>query len=91
METNLTGTNPSIGRHPKTAQVATPKWEQGYSGEDNPRHILTAEQVLEIYASTEPQMVLAKRYGVSRQTISMIRHGKRWTWLTQGRTEVGAA
>jgi hypothetical protein len=47
------------------------------------RHILTAEQVLAVYASHEPYPVLAKRYGVHGNTISMIRHGRRGRWFTQ--------
>lgn len=93
METNLTGTNPSIVAHTEALQVATPKWEKGYSGEDNPQHVLTAKQVLDIYSSTEPRVVVARRHEVSVSTVSMIRNGKRWAWLTQGRdrTEEGAA
>jgi hypothetical protein len=91
MKKNLAGTNPSIEEHSKAPQVDTPKWEKGSTGEDNPRHILIAAQVLDIYASDEPQAILAKRYGVHKNTISMIRTGRRWAWLTQAQAEAGAA
>jgi hypothetical protein len=80
MKNDLTGSNPSIERHPETPQVAAPHFSPG---EDNPSAILTAEQVLAIYASDEPVKDLAHRYRVNRNTISMIRHGRRWKWLTQ--------
>ena len=42
------------------------------------RAALTADMAREIKASTEPDFVLAVRYGVSRQTITDIRHGRSW-------------
>jgi hypothetical protein len=92
MTTNLTGTNPSIERHSDAPQAAT-RWPLGAIGEDNPRAVLTTDQVLAIYSSKEPVKDLAHRYGVNRNTVSMIRHGRRWAWLTQGqdRAEDGAA
>lgn len=44
--------------------------------------ILTEQGVREIRASTEPQPVLAARYGVSRQTISAVKCGTIWRHLT---------
>lgn len=43
---------------------------------------LTETQVLEIYASSELQSVLAKNFGVCRSNISLIKAGKSWSWLT---------
>lgn len=65
---------------PAAKQGGTPPYGPG---EEHPHHILTAGQVLDIYASDAPVKDLADRYGVNRNTISMIRHGKRWGWLTQ--------
>lgn len=57
----------------------------GYSlpGESNPTHKLTAAQVSAIRAEAAPGNfnVLGKRYGVSRSTVSLIYHGKRWNTL----------
>lgn len=49
-------------------------------GEANSRAKLTAAQVREIRQrlSTEPQMALAREFGVSQTTISRILSGKRW-------------
>ena len=45
---------------------------------------LTKEQALEIYRSTDKQMDLAKRFGVSQTTVSIIKKGEVWGWLTDG-------
>lgn len=76
--------------HIEALQTATPKWEKGYSGEDSPQHVLTTAQVLDIYTSTESRAVVARRHDVSVSTVSMIRNGKRWAWLTS-RVQDGAA
>lgn len=44
---------------------------------------LTKEQALEIYRSTDKQMDLAKRFGVSQTTVSIIKNGDAWGWLTK--------
>ena len=43
---------------------------------------LHPDDVLVIHASDESGPVLAERYGVSRVTISHIKRGKTWSWLT---------
>lgn len=40
---------------------------------------LTPAAVAHILQSTEPNTVMAARYGVTRQAISLIRNGKNWT------------
>lgn len=47
-------------------------------GETHGRHKLTEAQVREIRTRTETQRVLAAEYGVSQQTISKIKTGKKW-------------
>lgn len=44
---------------------------------------LTSEQALEIYTSTDKQVDLAKRFGVSQTTVSIIKRGDVWGWLTK--------
>ncbi len=44
--------------------------------------ILTEEQVLEIYGSTEPAVEAASKYGVTKWTIYNVRNGRDWSWLT---------
>jgi hypothetical protein len=39
---------------------------------------LTAEQVAEIRASADTQMVLARRYGISQPQVSRIKRGQTW-------------
>ena len=39
---------------------------------------LTLEQVHEIRASIEPQRVFMEKYGITRHTVSNIRHGRTW-------------
>lgn len=60
-------------------------------GEQHPHHKLTAGEVLTIRASYIPGLItladLAKCYGVSKQTISVILSGKSWGWLTEGTSE----
>lgn len=53
-------------------------------GERNGQAVLTPEDVREIKScgGLEPQWVTAQRYGVSRQTVSDIRRGKRWAHLS---------
>ena len=47
-------------------------------GEKNSNAKFTREQVAEIRQSTEPETVVAARYGVHRATIGKIRRGERW-------------
>lgn len=42
---------------------------------------LTAADVREIRASSEPQKVVATRFGVSVNTVSMIRRRTRWRYV----------
>lgn len=97
MKSNLTGTNPSIADASSPGKQApsqrVPRNLPYPPGSQNPRAVLSEDEVLDIYRSTEPVFEVAERYGVNRNTVSMIRHGRRWAWLTQGqaRTEDGAA
>jgi hypothetical protein len=43
---------------------------------------LTEEEVLVIYASEKPGVILAAEYGVSKTMISRIKTGKAWKYLT---------
>lgn len=45
---------------------------------------LTSDQVIQIYTSDEPGVVLAKRYGVAASKISAVRNGKTWRSVTEG-------
>lgn len=49
-----------------------------YRGENHPQSKLTNEQVKEIKTSPLPNIKLAKKFGVHRSLISMIRAGKVW-------------
>lgn len=51
-------------------------------GESNPLAKLRAEQVIEIRESSEPQRILAARYGIDQSTVSNIKTGRRWRELT---------
>ena len=52
-------------------------------GEEHPKHILTEEQVVEIYLdNTLTQKELGEVYGVSRSTIQAIKHGRMWKHIT---------
>ncbi len=46
---------------------------------------LTEANVLEIFHSREHQETTAARFGIIRQTVSDIRRGRRWAWLTSSR------
>jgi hypothetical protein len=48
---------------------------------------LNEDQVLEIFSSTETTYVLAKRFNVKRGSISAIKKGKSWKWLTTPSSE----
>lgn len=49
--------------------------ESALRGEKNPRAKITDAQALVIIRSTEPQAVLAKRYGIQQSTVSRIKNG----------------
>lgn len=51
-------------------------------GERHHNAKLTRAQVLDIYRTAEPHHVTAERHGVSPTTVSFIRSGRRWGWLT---------
>lgn len=58
---------------------------ENHKGEKHSRSKLTNDQVLEIYKRVhegEIQRVLAKEFKVSRQHISVIKLGKKWSFLT---------
>jgi hypothetical protein len=52
------------------------------SGEENPASKLTDQQVREIRASTDRQVDVAKRYGVSQTLISKIKRREAWLHLS---------
>jgi hypothetical protein len=54
-------------------------------GEGNPSARLTETQVMNIYTSTEPMLVLASEYGVTRRMVHHIKTGKHWSHVTQHR------
>jgi hypothetical protein len=60
---------------------------EGRPGENNPCHILTEVDVLAIRNDPElsklSQVEVGLRFGVSRQTVSDIRSGKRWRYLLE--------
>lgn len=45
--------------------------------------VLSEQHVLEIAASSDSNGVMARKYGVSEETVSGIRRGKTWRWLTE--------
>ena len=47
-------------------------------GEEHMNHKLTREKVLEIRASTDPERVVARRYGISGANVHAIRKRKTW-------------
>lgn len=51
-------------------------------GEQHGHAKLTEEDVLAIYRSSARQETVARIYGIARQTVSDIRIGRRWKWLT---------
>jgi hypothetical protein len=52
-------------------------------GEKHGSNKLTETQVMAIYASDKIHRELAAEFGVARQTISDIKSGRYWSWLTQ--------
>lgn len=51
-------------------------------GEENGQSKLTEEGVMQIYHSEQPQAALAACFGIHQSTVSNIKHGKSWSWLT---------
>ena len=51
-------------------------------GEDHGRAILTNMKVVAIYQDRRKHAVIAKEYGVARSTVSGIKAGDRWGFLT---------
>ncbi len=49
--------------------------------------VLTPTEVLDIFTSQESTASLATRFAVVRTTITAIRRGAAWAWLTQGKAE----
>jgi uncharacterized protein YerC len=57
--------------------LALPGW-QSTSGSNNPSAILDEPKVRRILRSRRTNEALAKHFGVSKQTISDVRLGRRW-------------
>ena len=53
-------------------------------GEDAPLAKLKAPEVLAIFKDGRTQEAIAGDYGISRTTVSHIKSGKSWGWLTAG-------
>lgn len=53
-------------------------------GEDHGRSTLTADQVMEIWRSSERGSDIAVRYGITSGHVSDIRNGESWTHVTGG-------
>ena len=51
-------------------------------GEMNGFHKLKTESIETIRNDRRPQHIIAKDYGVCQTTISLIKRGKRWGWLS---------
>ena len=56
---------------------------KSFRGETNAASKIRAADVLQIRASSEPQSVLARRFGITQPTVSDIKRGKSWAWLQQ--------
>jgi hypothetical protein len=67
------------------AAITADRFQPGlkFQGSSNGRHKLTEAQVLDIYTSSDIQAAAARRHGITRHTVRLIRAGKRWAWLTQ--------
>jgi hypothetical protein len=53
-------------------------------GERNTQNKIKEHQVLEIFNSNDLQHQIAKKYGIDQSTVSYIKSGKLWGWLTKG-------
>jgi hypothetical protein len=54
-------------------------------GERCGTHKLTEQQVLDIFADTRLQKDIAEAYGLRQQSVSDIKRGRNWGWLTKER------
>lgn len=52
-------------------------------GVRNTQNKLTEQQVFEIYHSADAQRIVAEKYGIDQSTVSYIKTGKLWGWLTK--------
>ena len=52
------------------------------NGAANGRSILTPSQALAIYTDERPHQQIADAYGLKRSTVTSIKIGDRWGWLT---------
>jgi hypothetical protein len=52
-------------------------------GERNTQNKLTEQQALEIYNSRDTQRLIALQYGIDQSTVSYIKSGKLWGWMTK--------
>ncbi len=75
-----------LGTHTDNMRDAAEKGRNKYPvyyGEESPRALLTEQQVLKIFVDGRTRVKIAQEYGVDRTTISAIKRGKNWGWLTQ--------
>ena len=56
---------------------------KAHKGENSPMSKLTSNDVLEIFKSEEKLKEIAKKFGITFQTVSDIQNGKSWNWLTK--------
>lgn len=52
-------------------------------GEAHPRAKLTGDLAMQVYSADGEQRALAREYGVSQSTVSAIKNGRNWAWLTK--------
>jgi hypothetical protein len=64
-----------------TAYCLNPNWGPKCRGETVGTSKLTESQVREIRASDETYAALAKRHGISKSNVKMIRTRRSWAWL----------
>lgn len=57
-------------------------------GVRNTQNKLAEQQVLEIYHLSESQSQIAREYTIDQSTVSYIKSGKLWGWLTKGGVSV---
>jgi hypothetical protein len=62
------------------------KAKPAIQGESHVQAKLTMRDVLAIRASNESQRTLSKRYGINQATVSRLRRGKYWKWLSLSET-----
>lgn len=69
-----------LGTHKANMEDMVKKNRQA-KGENHGVSKLKEEQVLEIRSSSDKQTVIASRFGITQQTVSDIKIGRRWAWL----------